>query len=115
MRMLAGGLQLEQIDHVDKPNLEVGKFFAEKSRCRQGLLREDVSRRSHYDLRLSAFVITCPVPDADALSAVRDRVIHIRNLAMILYAADDVFHFILAPQAFIRHPSPTIHVWRKID
>ncbi len=99
--MLGAGLQLEQIDHVDEADLEVGELLAQQHGRGQRLLRGNVAGGGHHDVGLAAFVVAGPVPDADALGAVRDRRVHVHVLQVALLVADDHVDVVLAAQAVV--------------
>ena len=71
VRMFRARLQLEKVDHVDETDLQVREFLAQQRRCGERLLCRDIAGGSHDQVRLATLVVTGPVPDADALGAVR--------------------------------------------
>ena len=101
VRMLSSRLQLEEIDHVDEANLQVGEFLAEQSGRGQGLLGGDVAGGRHDHIGFAGFVVAGPIPYADALGAMGDGRVHIQILQMLLFVADDDVHVVLAAQAMI--------------
>src|SRR5262245_49825804 len=98
MRMLSRGLQLEEIDDVDETNLQVGELRAKQRRCRERLLRGDVSGRHDYQVGLTALIVAGPVPNPNALAAMADRLFHIEVLQVHLLVGDDDVDVILAAQ-----------------
>ena len=115
VRMLRAGLQLEQIDHVDETDLEVGEFLAQQRGRGQRFLRGDVAGRGHHYIGFAALVVARPVPDADALGAVLDGGVHVHVLQVHLLVGDDHVDVVLAPQAVIGDGQEAVHVRRKID
>ena len=87
VRMLAGRLQLEEIDDVDEADLEVGELLAQQRGRRQSFLRRNVAGRGHDDVGFAGLVIAGPIPDADALGAMRDGVVHVQVLQVLLLVA----------------------------
>ena len=115
VRMLAAGLQLEEIDHIDKANLQVREFLAQQRGRGQRLLRRNIAGRGHDHVGLAGFVVARPIPDADALGAMRDRRIHVHELQMLLLVADDHVDVVLAAQAMIGDRQQAIDVGRQVD
>ena len=54
-------------------------------------------------------------PDADALGAVRDGLVHRHVLQVLLLVADDHVDVVGAPEAVIGHAEQRVHVRRQID
>src|SRR5579864_1242885 len=94
--MLARGLQFEEINHINESDLEVRKFLTQQRGRRQGLLRWNVSGGSHHEIRLAALVIAGPIPNANALGAMDDGLLHIQKLQVLLLVAHDHIYVILA-------------------
>ena len=115
VRMLGAGLQLEQVDDVDEADLQVGELLAQQRRRGQRFLRRDVAGRGHHHVGLAALVVAGPVPDADALGAVRDRRVHVQVLQMDLLVGDDHVDVVLAAQAVVGDREQAVHVRRQID
>ena len=115
MRMFGAGLQLEQIDHIDEADLDVGELLAQQHGCGQSFQRRDVAGRGHDHVGLAALVVAGPIPNADAFGAVRDGRVHGHVLQMQLLVADDHVDVVLAAQAVVGHRQQAVHVGRQID
>src|SRR5260370_20297025 len=113
--MVRGWVELEQVDHVDEKDLQVGKLLAKQLRCRKGLLGRYITGRSHDQVRLPILVVARPVPNADALGAMLDRGFHIQILKMQLLVGNDHVDIVLAPQAVIGYGQQTIDVGWKVN
>ena len=66
VRMLAGGLQGHEIDHVDHADLELGNMPAQQVDCGQSLESRHVTAAGHDYVRLAAAVVARPFPDAQS-------------------------------------------------
>ena len=84
VRVFGVRLEPEQIDHVDEPQLQVRELLPQHVRRGQRLLRRDVPGAREDHVRLPAPVGTRLRPDADALRAVDDRLVHAQVLQVIL-------------------------------
>ena len=115
MRMLRTGLQLEQIDHIDETDLEVGELVPQQSGRRQRFLRGNVTGRRHHNVGFSTLVVAGPIPDTDALRAVPDCSVHVHVLQMHLLVGDDHVDVILAAQTMIGHGQERVDVRWKIN
>ena len=115
VRMLGVGLQAEQVDDVDETDLQVGKLLPQHCRRRQRLLRRDVAAARHHHVGLAVLVGARPVPDADALGAVDDRLLHVEILQVLLLVGDDDVDVVLAAQAVVGDRKQRVHVRRQID
>ena len=89
VRMLAGALHPEEIDHIDEAQLEVRQALAQDRRRRQRLLGRDVAAGCHDHVGLGALVVAGPSPDADALGAMHDRLVDRGELQVLLLVGDD--------------------------
>ena len=85
MWMFASRLQLEQIDNINEPDLEIRKFLSEKCDRSQGLLSGNVASGCDHDVRFAGFIVAGPVPDTDALGAVCDGLLHGQELQVLLF------------------------------
>ena len=74
--VLGVGLELHQVHHVDHPDLQVGQVVAQDGDSSQGLQSGGVAAAGHDHVGLTALVIGSPLPDADALGAVLDGLLH---------------------------------------
>ena len=115
VRMLAGGRELVQIDHVDEADLEVGEVLAQQHRRRQRLLGRNVAGTGHHHIRFDALVVAGPVPDADALGAMLDGRIHVQILQVLLLVADDDVDVVGALQAMVGDRQQAVHIGRQVD
>jgi hypothetical protein len=89
VRMLSAGLQLEEVNHVDKTNLDIREFLAQQGDCRQRLLCWYVPGARHNQVGLATLVVAGPIPNTDALGTVRDRRIYVEVLQMELFVRNN--------------------------
>src|SRR4051812_44327499 len=113
--MLGRRLQLEQIDDIDEPNLQIHEFFAQKGGSRESFLGGYISGGCDDYVWLPSLVITGPIPDSDPFRAMRDRRVHIQILQVLLFVADDHVHIVLTSQAVIGNRQQAVHVGWQID
>ena len=112
--MLAGRLQLHEIDHIDDANLERRQIVAEDGHGREHFERRHVASRRHDDIGLAAVVGAGPLPSADSRSAVLHRRIHRQPLRRRMLAGDDDVDVVEAAQAVIHHAQQAVRVGRQI-
>ena len=82
VRMLAGRLQLEQVDHVHKTDFQIGQPLAQDRGRRERLNRGDVAYAGHHYIGLASLIIGGPFPQPDALAAIVHRRIHRKVLRL---------------------------------
>src|SRR5437868_1474647 len=110
MRVLGGGLELEQVHDVDKANLELGEFFPKQDTGSQGFLGGDVAAADQHHVGFFAPVGAGPLPDAQPLGAVGDRRLAVQVLQVRLLVAHDHVDVIGAAQAMVGHRQQAIDV-----
>lgn len=93
--------QLEQVDHVDTTNLELGEVLEEKIDGGEGLAGRDVATAGHDDVGLLAGVGAELRPDADTFRAMRNGLFHGEVLEMVLLVCYDDVDVVGRPQAVI--------------
>ena len=81
--------QAEEVDDVDEADLQVGAVFAQDRDGGKGLGGWNISRAGHHYVRLDAVVVRGEVPDADALGAVVDCLVHGQVLQVRGLVRDD--------------------------
>ena len=113
--MLRARLEFEKIDYIDEPDLDVRKLLPKQRGGCQGLLGRNVARRGHDYIGFAGFVVAGPVPDADALGAMRDGGLQVHVLQMHLLVADDHVYVVLAAKAMIRDRQQAVHIRRKVN
>ena len=69
-------LKFEQVNDIDNTNLKFWKLITKDGNCCHGLKCWSISTACHNDIRLFAFVVTCPLPDANTLCAVLNSLFH---------------------------------------
>ena len=111
VRVLAGRLQLHQVDDVDDAHLQLRQVLAEQLHGRQRLQRGHVAAAGHHHVGLAALVVAGPLPDADAGGAVLDRLVHRQPLRRRLLAGHDHVDVIAAAQAVVGHRQE--RSWRR--
>jgi hypothetical protein len=114
VRVLAGRLQLHQVDHVDHADLELGKVRAQNGHRGQGLEGRHVARAGHDQVGLALPVVARPLPHANAFAAVLDRVVHSQPLRRGMLAGDHHVDVVPAPQAMIHDGQQAIRVGRQV-
>ena len=81
VRVFGLGHEAEEIDDVDEADLEVGEVLAEDGDGGERFRGGDVAGAGDDDVGLGACVGGGPVPDADALGAVLDGLVHVEDTA----------------------------------
>src|SRR5208337_1051857 len=115
MRMFRAWLQLEQVNDIDESDSEVREALPEQ-RCRsQRLLSWDVAGCGKYNVGFLGFVITGPIPDANAFCAVSNRGIDVQVLQMPLFVRDNDVDVVFRAQAMICYGQQTIGIRREVD
>src|SRR5215831_16992215 len=113
--MFCTRLQLEEVDHVDEADLQVGELLPQQyGRC-QGLLRGDIAGGSHDEIGLAILIITSPIPNTDTLRTVLDRGVHVQVLKVQLLVGNDHVDVVLASEAMVRDRQQAVRVGRQIN
>ena len=115
VRMLGGGDEPVEVHHVDEADLEIGEVLAQQHHRRQRLLGGNVAGTGHHHVRLRALVVARLPPDADALGAVRDGLVHGHVLQVLLLVGDDDVDVARALQAVIGDAEQGIGIRRQVD
>nr|POE99400.1 hypothetical protein CFP56_52792 [Quercus suber] len=113
--MIAVRDELEEIHHVDEPNLEIGEIFTQKGGRRKRFLSRCVTTASHYDVWFLVGVRRSPIPDTNALGAMGDGVFHVEILQVDLLVSNNDVHVIRAPEAVIHCRKQTISIRRQVN
>ena len=103
MGMLAGRLQLHQVDDVDHADPEVGQVFAQDRDGGERLQRGYVPATGHHHIGRHRLVVACPLPDADTLGAVLDGCVHRQPLRRGMFSCNYDIHVMMAAQAVVHH------------
>ena len=104
VRMFGGGLQGHEVHYVHDTDAEVGNAGAEQADSGQGFHGGHVSAAGDNHFR-AAFVVRCPLPNAEARGAVRDGFVDGEPLRRWLLAGDDEVDVVAAAQAVIGNES----------
>lgn len=107
--------QLEEIDDVDETDLELWQVCAQKSGSRKSFVGGDITARCHDEIRLLTLIVRCPLPDAYALGAVLNGLVHSEELQVLLFVGDDDVDIILTTKAVVHGGEQTIGIRRKVD
>ena len=89
--------QPEQIDDVDKAQLNVREVLPQHRGGGQGLHGSNVPAAGHHKIRFAVLIAACPRPYSRTLCAVLERVIHAEILKMRLLVGDDHIDVVAAP------------------
>ena len=112
--MFGGRLQPHEIDDVDHAHLEAGQVVPKDGRGGQGFERRHVARRGHDQIRLGAFIVARPLPDADPGSAVPYGGVHPQPLRRRVFTRNDDVDVLPAAQTVVHHAQETVGVRRQI-
>jgi len=82
--MFSGWHQAEEIDDVDEAYLQIGEVFLENRDGRQCLHGCDIAGTSHHHVGFLAIIRGGPVPNTNALRAVRYGILHAEVLQVVL-------------------------------
>ena len=115
VRMFALRLQLHQVHDIDDANLQFWQMLAQDRDGGERLQRGHVATAGHDNIRFAAGVAAGPMPDADALGAVRHGGVHRQPLRRLILAGDDDVHIVAAAQTMIPDREQTIGIRRQID
>jgi len=99
--MVNGGDELEEVDDVDEPDLELREEFAEEGSCSQSFECGNITTRCHDDVRIFALIVASPVPDTETFGAVLDSLVHVEKLEMVLLVCDDDVDVIDAAETMV--------------
>ena len=94
VRVLARRLELHEIDHVHHANLEIGQVLSKDRRRGEDLERRGVATAGQNDVGFFTLVVARPLPDAQSLGAVDDRLIHREPLGERVLPRDDHVHVV---------------------
>ena len=109
------GRELEEVDDVDEADLQVREELAQHDDGRERFLRRDVAGAGHHDVGLDAFIVARLPPDADALRAVGDGLVHVHVLQVLLLVADDDVDVVRALEAVVGDAEQRVDVGREVD
>ena len=113
--MLGIGLQLEEIDDVHEPKLQIGNPIAKNRGGGERLHRRDVAAAGQDHIGLLAGIGTGPGPDADAFRAMCHRIVNRHELKMFLLVGDDDVDGVGRAEAVIGDDEQGVRIGRQID
>src|SRR5208282_1083796 len=113
--MLGAGHELEQVDHVHKPDFDVRQVLSEQSCGSQRLHCWDIAATCHYHVGFGALVVAGPDPDASSLRAVLDCRLHVQVLEVHLFVGDNNVHVVDASQTMVRDGEQAVCVGRQVN
>lgn len=103
MRVFGARLEFEQVHNVDKANLQFRELLAEEVGRRERFLGRNIPSAGHHHVRFLAVIRAGLLPDADPLSAVDNRLVHVQVLQVILLVRHNHVDVPTAAQTVIRH------------
>lgn len=115
MWMLVFRLERHQIHHIDYPYFQFRKMLPENLNSCNRFKRVYISRAGHHHIRLKAFIVTGPFPDAQTDHAMFDRRIHIEPLHFGLFSGHNYIDIISASQAMVSYRKQCIGIWLQIN
>ena len=115
MGVLGLGHEAEEIDYVDEADFQLRAVLAQDGGCGEGFGGGDVTGAGEDDVGFGAGVGGGPVPDADALGAVLDGVVHAEVLEVRGLVGDDDVDVVGAAQAVVGDGEQAVGVGRKVD
>ncbi|CRK12876.1 hypothetical protein BN1723_009833, partial [Verticillium longisporum] len=107
--------ELEEVDDVDAADLEVGEVRHQQVDGGERLVGRDVAARGHDDVGLGAGVGAELRPDADALGAVLDGLVHGQVLQVVLLVGDDDVDVVGRGEAVVHDGQQAVAVGRQVD
>lgn len=113
--VLRGVDEHEEVDDVDVADLEVGEVLQQQVDGRERLVRADVAARGHDHVGVLAGVGAELGPDAGALGAVRDGLVHVQVLQVVLLVRDDDVDVVDGPQAVVHDGQQAVAVGGQVD
>lgn len=87
--MVGVGDKLEEIDDVNKSDLEFGKELSEESGGSERLLGRNITAGCHDEIWLLSVVVGGEVPDTETLGAMGNGFLHVEELEMVLLIGND--------------------------
>lgn len=107
--------ELEEVDHVDAADLELGEVLQQQVDGGEGLVGWDVAARRHHEVRFLAGVGAELWPYADALGAMHDRLLHRKILEVLLFIGDNDIDIVGRPEAVVHDREEAVTVRWKVD
>src|SRR6478752_1248245 len=99
VRMLARRLQPHQVYDIYDTNTQFGQMLAQDRHRGERFERRYVAATGHDDVRLDVPIVAGPLPDADALRAVLDGLVHRQPLRCGMLPGYDHVDVVAAAQA----------------
>ena len=115
VRMFLLWLQGHQIDDVDNSDPKLRRVLAQQIDGSEGLQGRHIATTGHDYVRLSALIVTGPLPDTNAGRAVFDRLIHGEPLRRRLFPDDDHVDIVPAAQAVVCDAQQAVGIGRQIN
>src|SRR5690606_18426225 len=115
VRVLPIVLEAHQVHHVDHTDLQVRESAQQDLHGGKGFHGGDVAGAGQYDVGFGVAVGRGPLPDADALAAVRHGVLDVEVRQAGLFAGDGHVHVLAGAQAVVGDRQQGVGVRRQVD
>ena len=115
VRVLLLALETHQVNDVDNADAQFGERAAQDGDGGQSLKRRRVAAAGHDDVRLLTLVGGCPLPDADALSAVLYGLLHSQPLWTRMFGGDDDVHVVAGADAVVKAAQQAVCIRRQVQ
>ena len=100
--VLGVSLQAHEVHNVDDADLHLREGIAQDGHSGEGFQRRRVAAAGHDDIRLLSLVCGGPLPDADALGAVLDGLLHGQPLRPRVLGGDDAVDVVARADAVVK-------------
>lgn len=116
LRMVHVRDKLEEVNDVNKTNLELREVLFQESSGSKRLHSRDITATSHNEVRVLVGVThTRPFPNTKTLGTVRNSSLHVEVLQVILFVGNDNVDIVFAVETVIHDREKTVTVGREID
>lgn len=115
VRMVAIGLQLEQVDDIDEANLQLGKVLTKKGSSSKRFLRASVTATCHDDIRLFTCIVGGPRPNSKTLATVGDSFFHVEELKVILLVGNNDIDVVDRLEAVVHGAEESVGIRWEVD
>ena len=112
--MLGVRLELHQVHHIHHAELQLRQLTAQDADGGERFERGRIAAAGHDDIRLLPLVVRGPAPDADALRAVLDRLLHRQPLGARVLARHNDVHIVAALDAVVKAGEQAVGIRRQI-
>ena len=104
----------DRVHHVHHADLQLRQLLPQNADSGQRFQSGGIAAAGHHHIRLLAGIIGGPLPDADALGAVLDRLLHGEPLGAGMLAGHDDVHIVPALDAVVEAGKQAVGIGGQI-